>query len=277
MEDKAGRRLDATEVLLNRTQGIKSPKASLAGASEFTQSKSKTEKGTLNTDKMQAKAGGASQGQKKTEAGRTEMPRSDAASLKERVEVAKGNVTDSRAPLTDGTGRQEDRFANIFQARSESITGRVMENQGALRPQIIIPQIVDGASNVLRGGSGRVVITIHPPQLGTLDMDIQVRDNKVSMLVLADNREVKQVLESGISQLKSALGEQGFQIDRLDILLQDRSGNEFAGMLHERGASPEGHSRADRGEQNAGAADAASGEIHRGPKADESRLVNIFA
>jgi hypothetical protein len=276
-EDKTAQKLDASEILLNRAQGIKSPKATLAGASEFTHDKGKTEKGSLKVDKTQVKDAGASQGQKKTEAHRTEVSRSDASNLKDKAEGAKIPVTDSKAPLTDGTGRQEDRFANILQSRSESVTGRVMESAGPLRPQVIIPQIVEGASNVLRGGSGRVVITLHPPQLGTLDMDIQVRNNKVSMLMLADNHEVKQVLESGLTQLKNALSDQGFQIDRLDVLVQDRSGNEFAGMLHERGSSPEGHGQTDRGGQNARAADAASGEVRRSSDADESRLVNVFA
>jgi flagellar hook-length control protein FliK len=275
-EDRAAQKLDASEVLLNRAQGVKSPKSSLAGVSEFTQQKGKSEKAPPHTEGSNKKETGESRGQKKTEAVRVETPRSDAASTKERAEGAKASVTEGRAPLTDGTGRPEDRFANILQARSESVTGRVMENPGPARPQVIIPQIVDGATTVLRGGSGRVVITLHPPQLGTVDMDIQVRDNKVSMLMLADNHEVKQVLESGLSQLKNALSEQGFQIDRVDVLVQDRSGNEFAGMLHERGSSPEGRSQAERGGPNARAADAASGEIRRDPDVDESRLVNVF-
>jgi flagellar hook-length control protein FliK len=185
-------------------------------------------------------------------------------------------MPEGKASLPDSANRQEDRFANIFQARTESATGRVMENAGPLRPQIIIPQVVEGASNLLRSGSGRVVITLHPPQLGTIDMDIRVRDNKVSMLMLADNHEVKQVLESSLTQLKNALSEQGLQVDRLDVLVQDRSGNEFAGLMHERGSSAEGRGQAEQGGQNARAADANSGEVRRSMDTDEPRLVNVF-
>ncbi len=275
--DQAEHKLDASEALLNRTQGIKSPKSSLAGVSEFTQQKGKTEKGFLNADKTQASETGASRGQKKTEAGRPEVPRSDATNIKDKAESAKAPVAEGKASATDGANRQEDRFANLFQARTESATGRVMENTGPLRPQFIIPQVVDGASNLLRSGSGRVVITLHPPQLGTIDMDIQVRDNKVSMLMRADNHEVKQVLESSLTQLRNALSEQGLQVDRVDVLVQDRSGNEFAGLLHERGSSAEGHRQAESGGQNARGTEADSGEVRRSMETDESRLVNIFA
>jgi flagellar hook-length control protein FliK len=276
-EDRTAQKLGASEVLLNRVQGVKSPKASLTGASEFTQQKGKSEKTTPHTEGSHKQEAGESRGQIKTEAGRMGVSRTDAANIKDRTEGVKISSADSRAPLTDGTGRPEDRFANILQAKSESITGRVMENAGPLRPQVIIPQIVDGASSILRGGSGRVVITLHPPQLGTLDMDIQVRDNKVSMVMLANSHEVKQVLESGLSQLKNALSDQGFQIDRVDVLVQDRSGNEFAGMLHERGSSPEGRGQAEKGGgPDARAADSASGEARRCPDGGESRLVNVF-
>ncbi|MCX5834806.1 MAG: flagellar hook-length control protein FliK [Deltaproteobacteria bacterium] len=275
--DQAEQKFDASEALLNRTQGIKSPKSSLAGVSEFTQQKGKTEKGSLNADKTQAKETGVSRGQKKTEAGRPEVPRSDATNIKDKAEGAKAPVAEGKASATEGANRQEDRFANIFQARTESATGRVMENAGPLRPQVIIPQVVDGASNLLRSGSGRVVITLHPPQLGTIDMDIQVRDNKVSMLMRADNHEVKQVLESSLTQLRNALSEQGLQVDRIDVLVQDRSGNEFAGLLHERGSSSEGRGQAESGGQNARGAEADSGEVRRSMDADESKLVNIFA
>lgn len=275
--DKSGQKFDASEALLNRTQGIKSPKSSLAGVSEFNQQKGKTEKGSLNVDKTQAKETGVSRGQKKTEAARPETPRSDTTNIKDKAEGAKAPVAEGKASAADGANRQEDRFANLFQARTESATGRVMENTGPLRPQVIIPQVVDGASNLLRSGSGRVVITLHPPQLGTIDMDIQVRDNKVSMLMLADNHEVKQVLESSLTQLRNALSEQGFQVDRVDVLVQDRSGNEFAGLMHERGSSAEGHRQAESGGQNARGADADSSETRRSMDADESRLVNVLA
>jgi flagellar hook-length control protein FliK len=121
-----------------------------------------------------------------------------------------------------------------------------------------------------------MVMTLHPPQLGTIDMDIRVRDNRVSMLMLADNHEVKQVLESSLTQLRNALSEQGFQVDRVDVLVQDRSGNEFAGLLHEHGSSPEGRGRAAGGGSPRGA-ETEPGDARRGVNAGESRLVNVFA
>ena len=89
--------------------------------------------------------------------------------------------------------------------------------------QEVAGQIIDGASNMLMKGSSRIVITLEPPNLGTLNMDVSVQHDTVRMLLVADNYEVKQVLNSNLDQLKTALQGQGLNIDRLDVLVHERS------------------------------------------------------
>ncbi|MGO9137350.1 MAG: flagellar hook-length control protein FliK [Syntrophales bacterium] len=89
--------------------------------------------------------------------------------------------------------------------------------------QKVAGQIIDGASNMLTKGSSRIVITLEPPNLGTLNMDVSVQHDKVKMSLVTDNYEVKQVLNSNLDQLKTALQGQGLNIDRLDVLVHDRS------------------------------------------------------
>jgi flagellar hook-length control protein FliK len=82
---------------------------------------------------------------------------------------------------------------------------------------------MDDASNILKKGSGRIVITLEPPNLGTLNMDVRVQHDTVRMLLIADNHEVKQVLHSNLDQLKTALQGQGLNVDRFDVLVQERN------------------------------------------------------
>ncbi|MGA3207191.1 MAG: flagellar hook-length control protein FliK [Syntrophales bacterium] len=89
--------------------------------------------------------------------------------------------------------------------------------------QEVAGQIIDGASNMLMKGSNRIVITLEPPNLGTLNMDVSVQHDTVRMSLVADNYEVKQVLNSNLDQLKTALQGQGLNIDRLDVLVHERS------------------------------------------------------
>ena len=89
--------------------------------------------------------------------------------------------------------------------------------------QAVAGQIIDGASNMLMKGSSRIVITLEPPNLGTLNMDVRVQHDTVRMVLIADNHEVKQVLQANLDQLKTALQGQGLNIDRFEVIVPERS------------------------------------------------------
>ncbi len=78
-------------------------------------------------------------------------------------------------------------------------------------------------------------MTLQPPQLGTLDLDIVVKDNHVTMIMLADNQEVKQMLQSGMDDLRNALQDKGYQIDRMEVLVQNRPDDAGAGFWQQAG------------------------------------------
>ncbi|HET6488797.1 MAG TPA: flagellar hook-length control protein FliK, partial [Syntrophales bacterium] len=92
-----------------------------------------------------------------------------------------------------------------------SVQDRFAGTISAVKPQAVMSQVLDGAVDVLRNGSGRVALTLQPPQLGKLDLDVAVKDNRVTMIMLADNQEVKQMLQSGMDDLRNALQDKGFQ------------------------------------------------------------------
>ncbi len=82
--------------------------------------------------------------------------------------------------------------------------------------------------------SGRVTLSLEPPSLGTLTMDVRVRDRFVETIIRADSFEAHQALKIGLEDLRSALHEQGFKADNLQILWQgalsagDEGGSAFS-------------------------------------------------
>lgn len=129
------------------------------------------------------------------------------------------------------------------------LPGRGIDSLAPARPQAVMSQVLDGATQILREGSGRVTMTLQPPRLGTLDLDVVVQDNRVKMVMLADNQEVKQMLQAGMDDLRNALQDKGFQIDRLEVLVQNRpddAGSNFwqqAGFGREESAGREERKR----------------------------------
>jgi len=149
----------------------------------------------------------------------------------------------------------EGRDATAGQAeRPAPVQGRAAGSLSAARPQAVMSQVLEGAAQILRDGSGRMVLNLQPPRLGTLDLDVVVQDNRVKMVMLADNQEVKQLLQAGLDDLRSALQDKGFEIDRLEVLVQNRPDEDGEGFWREagfaRGDSRKGNER--KHEQHAG-------------------------
>lgn len=89
-------------------------------------------------------------------------------------------------------------------------------------PDKIISQITNEIKENAANDGGRVKITLNPPSLGTLDMDVTVRNGKVEVVLVADNRDIQQTLNRHIDQLKVALQTQDLTIERCDVFMQDK-------------------------------------------------------
>lgn len=162
-------------------------------------------------------------------------------------------------------------------AVSASSPGRGIDTPTPARPQAVVSQVLEGATQILRSGSGRVVLSLQPPQLGTLDLDVVVQDNRVKMVLMADNQEVKQMLQAGLDDLRNALQDKGFQIDRMEVLVQNRpdggAGPDFwqeAGFAREEAAGRGRHKHEPESER------AVQGPAARPVRAGDSGL-SVFA
>jgi len=85
----------------------------------------------------------------------------------------------------------------------------------------IINRVTGEIKENVSADGGRIKITLSPPSLGTLEMDVAVRNNKVEVIIIADNKDVQQALNSHLDRLKGSLQNQGLTIDRCDVLMQN--------------------------------------------------------
>ncbi|MEA3416213.1 MAG: flagellar hook-length control protein FliK, partial [Thermodesulfobacteriota bacterium] len=91
-------------------------------------------------------------------------------------------------------------------------------NSSGIEPRTLINQIANRVKI-----PGRVRITLNPPRLGTLDMDVLVRDNKVHVMLQPENNDVRHVLQSNVESLKSSLRNHGLVADAINVLVQEKS------------------------------------------------------
>ena len=99
------------------------------------------------------------------------------------------------------------------------------EGPAGINTQAVIDQILD-AKQSLNNGFGRVRITLDPPNLGTVNLEIVVRMERVEVVITTDNPGVQQALQSRMDDVRTALQRQDLKIENFQVLLQDNTANQ---------------------------------------------------
>ena len=94
------------------------------------------------------------------------------------------------------------------------------------RPTVLMTQIIEAAQPLMQRGGGRILISLNPPSLGALDIDVRVKRDNVELFVIANNQDVQQTLCSHVEQLRKALVDQGLNMDRFQVVVGDRSADQ---------------------------------------------------
>ena len=82
--------------------------------------------------------------------------------------------------------------------------------------------------SILRGD--RVVsLQLKPPDLGTLKIRMDMKDNTLRLAMTAEHHSVKELLLNNIHQLKEALLQQGVKLDKVDVQIDYNFGQSLNG------------------------------------------------
>ena len=84
-------------------------------------------------------------------------------------------------------------------------------------------QIVEKAVLSLKNGKSEARVDLKPKFLGSVSMKITTENHLVRVRIITELPVVKEMLENNISQLKTDLQSQGFQIDKLDVSVANDS------------------------------------------------------
>jgi len=81
----------------------------------------------------------------------------------------------------------------------------------------IFDQVVARFSSSVSGGAKRMVLRMHPAELGSLKVELMVEGDRVRANLHAQSLQVQEVLERNLPQLRNALAEQGLKIDQFQV------------------------------------------------------------
>lgn len=81
-----------------------------------------------------------------------------------------------------------------------------------------LPKILERMTWLINAGEQRSRIIIQPPELGRLDLELTLRNGHIQASVSAESTAVKELIEANLSQLKHQLSDQGFIVDKFEVM-----------------------------------------------------------
>jgi flagellar hook-length control protein FliK len=105
-------------------------------------------------------------------------------------------------------------------ATPQGTNAPVAAGPAGIEMQAVIDQLLE-ARQAAGNDSGRIRILLTPPNLGTVDLDIVVRGERVEVVMTAENASVQQALQSRGDDIRIALQRQDLKIEGFQVLLQD--------------------------------------------------------
>ncbi len=78
-----------------------------------------------------------------------------------------------------------------------------------------------------RNMDSRINLRLHPAELGSLKIDLTVKEGSIRANVVAQSQHTTEILEKNMAKLKTVLENQGFTVDEISITTESESVSDF--------------------------------------------------
>ena len=140
-------------------------------------------------------------------------------------------VTADELSLTEAEVEQLEEQEQLAQTRERLEFGRDKEKWAPALGSRIVTMVADNIQ--------QAEIHLDPPELGSLEIKLQVSQEQTTIQVQAQSPQVRDVLEANAQRLRDALAEQGLELAGFDVSQQQSQSGEGDGS-QSGGSSPDG-------------------------------------
>lgn len=120
------------------------------------------------------------------------------------------------SPIITARSIQPEQQLNTYTVKADQFANQVSD--------VFVKQLKVGSLK----GLTEAKIILHPQSLGQVDVKITSHNGMITAQFQVDNRAGKEVLDSQLSQLRTALVQQGLQVDRLEVTQQQSQDQQFS-------------------------------------------------
>lgn len=100
----------------------------------------------------------------------------------------------------------------------------------------MVPRMAHNISYIAKRGGGQLTMTIHPKELGEVQLKVSTNGRDVEIKIVAQNADVANALRSGAGELADALSTQKLNVANIDISAKSGASGEFPSDGGQQGA-----------------------------------------
>jgi flagellar hook-length control protein FliK len=116
-------------------------------------------------------------------------------------------------------------------------------NRTHINKEDLFSQIAEKSKMALNNGNGEMEFSLKPEHLGKLHLKVSLENQLVTAKFVAESQQVKEVIETNLNQLRRNLQDNGIQVDRLTVSVdQQNNGNAFQNASHNQDGTAYGQS-----------------------------------
>jgi flagellar hook-length control protein FliK len=122
-------------------------------------------------------------------------------------------------------------FADSLKFHTATVKTATMKNPTVTNPfeEKIMQQVIKGTQISMNVGKdvSEMMIKLNPKDLGNVSLKISLKNDELIAEFNVENKTVKEVLESRLEDLKTALSDKGFNIQGLDVSVNQDANDQF--------------------------------------------------
>lgn len=132
------------------------------------------------------------------------------------AKAGKGNNAEVGSPLS----------SNVQKSSGNESSGKIFKEAPVSKNEVF-SQIIEKAKVVTNGGKSEMVMELKPESLGKLSLKIVTEQGIVSAKFIAENQQVKEIIESNMQLLKDSLEKQGLSVQGFSVSVGQQSSNGY--------------------------------------------------
>ena len=153
-------------------------------------------------------------------------PQTNLATAEPKVVEASGSKvnTDAIASAHDNSNVQTDASSQAVKIPQATLTPQSHYAE-RLQEHVALRQVSQRIQWMVNNQEGRATLRLDPPELGHIELEVQTKDGEMKVHMTVDNDEVKQALESSVSDLRVAMESHNIKLDRLEVQVDSGRGD----------------------------------------------------